>query len=139
MQANLVWNIEQGLKISGLQVGQAEVARGKLWDRARRFFEEYDLLLVPAAGTLPFPVEVISPPEVGGRKMENYVEWLGLTYAITLTGLPSLVVPCGFSKSGLPVGIQIVGRRLSEAALLRAAAAFEQARPWANKHPNLGQ
>lgn len=137
MQANLVWNTEYGLTLSGLQVAQAEVARGKLWDRVQRFFDEYDLLLVPAAGTLPFPVEVISPPEVGGRKMENYVEWLGLTYAITLTGLPSLVVPCGFSRSGLPVGIQIVGRRLSEANLLRAASAFENARPWTDKHPDL--
>jgi amidase len=99
--------------------------------------EKSDLAFIPAAGTLPFPVEIISPPEVGGRKMENYVEWLGLTYAITLTGLPALVIPCGFSKSGLPVGIQIVGRRLAEANLLRAAAAFEKARPWADRHPDL--
>lgn len=137
MQPNLVWNTEYGLTLSGVEVGRAEVARGKLWDRVRRFFEDYDLLLAPAAGTLPFPVETISPPEVGGRKMENYVEWLGLTYAITLTGLPSLVVPCGFSKSGLPVGIQIVGRRLAEANLLKAAAAFERIQPWSNRHPDL--
>lgn len=137
MQANLVWNTEYGLTLSGREVYQAETARGKLWDRVWRFFEDYDLLLAPAAATLPFPVETISPPEINGRKMENYVEWLGLSYGITLTGLPSLVVPCGFSKSGLPVGIQIVGRRLGEANILRAAAAFEKVRPWSDKHPVL--
>lgn len=130
MQPNLVWNIEKGLKLSALEVGRAEVARGALAERARRFFANFDLLLVPAASTLPFPVETTSPPEIGGRKMANYVEWLGLTYGITLAGLPSIVVPCGQSASGLPVGLQIVGRRLNEAAILRAAAAFEQIRPW---------
>ncbi len=137
MQPNLVWNIEQGFKLSALDVGKAQIARSALWQRARRFFEKYDILLVPTAGALPFPFETISPPVVGGRQMSNYVEWLGITYGITLTGLPSISVPCGWSEDGLPVGIQIVGRRLAEASILRAAAAFEQARPWNNRRPAL--
>jgi amidase len=137
MQPNLVWNIEQGLSLGALQVGQAEVARGVLWRRTLSFFEGYDLLLTPAAGTVPFPVEVVSPLEVAGRRMGNYVEWLGITYAITLTGLPAIVVPCGHTTQGLPVGLQIVGRRLAEASILRAAAAFEQVRPWDHQRPRL--
>jgi len=137
MQPNLVWNIEQGLKLSAAEMGKAEMARTLLWERARRFFETYDLLLVPAAAALPFPFTTISPPEVAGRKMDNYVEWLGLSYGITLTGLPSICVPCGWSANGLPVGLQIVGRRLAEASILRAAAAFEQARPWHDRRPTL--
>ena len=127
MQPNLVGNIERGLKLSGLEVGQANVTMGVLWQRARLFFEDYDFLVTPAASTTPFPVETISPPYVGGRKMETYVDWLGITYGITLVGLPAIVVPCGRSSTGMPVGLQIVGRRMGEAALLRAAAAFEQA------------
>lgn len=137
MQPNLVWNIEQGFKLSAAELGKAEVARSAYYQRVRRFFDKYDLLLVPAASTLPFPYEIVSPPEVGGRQMSNYVEWLGVTYGITLAGLPSICVPCGWSEDGLPVGIQIVGRRLAEASILRAAAAFEQARPWADRRPAL--
>lgn len=129
MQPNLVWNIEKGVKLSATEVSRAEIARGALWQRARRFFESHDLLLTPAAATLPFPVEVISPPEIAGRVMDNYVDWLGITYGITVAGLPAIVVPCGLSKEGLPVGLQIVGRSLGEAAILRAAAAFEKIRP----------
>jgi amidase len=137
MQKNLVWNVEQGYKLSALDVGKAQQARSALWQRARQFFKKYDLLLVPAAATLPFPFETISPPEIAGRKMENYVEWLGITYGITVAGLPSIVVPVGWSEDGLPVGMQIVGRRLDEASILRAAAAFQQVRPWQQRRPPL--
>ena len=130
MQPNLVWNIEKGLNLSALEVGQATIGLGALWQRARSFFQNYDFLITPAASTTPFPVETISPPYVGGRKMETYVDWLGIAYGITLTGLPAIVVPCGRSSTGMPVGLQIVGRRMGEAALLRAAAAFEQVSPW---------
>jgi len=69
--------------------------------------------------------------------MENYVEWIMLTYAITLTGLPAISLPCGWTQKGLPVGIQIVGRRLSEWTLLQAASAYELAAPWTDKRPPL--
>ncbi len=137
MQPNLVWNIEMGLKLSAAEIGHAVAAQSLYYERVRRFMQDYDLLLVPAAATLPFPFEVISPPTIAGRTMSNYVEWLGLSYGITLAGLPSIVVPCGWSADGLPVGIQIVGKALGEATILRAAAAFEQARPWDDRSPVL--
>ncbi|HEX2910094.1 MAG TPA: amidase [Chloroflexia bacterium] len=137
MQPNLVWNIEQGMKLSARQVGKAQVAQSNYYQRVNKFMQNYDLLVLPAAATLPFPFETISPPQVGGRSMDNYVEWLGLAYGITLAGLPSIVVPCGWSEDGLPVGIQIVGKPLGEAAILKAAACFEAVRPWANRRPEL--
>jgi amidase len=80
-------------------------------------------------------VEQPYPTEINGRALDNYVQWFFLTYAVTVTALPVISVPCGFTKSGLPVGLQIVGRRRQEAAVLRAAAAFEAAAPWADRIP----
>ena len=97
--------------------------------------ETRDLLILPTTSVPPFPVEQPYPTEINGKPLENYIQWAFLTYGITLTGLPAISVPCGFTRSGLPVGLQIVGRRHQEAAVLRAAAAFEAAAPWADKIP----
>jgi amidase len=115
MQAGLVWNIEQGLALSPV--------------------ETRDLLVLPTVAVPPFPVERPYPTEINGKPLEHYTQWFFLTYGITVTGLPAISVPCGFTRSGLPVGLQIVGRRRQEAAVLRAAAAFESAAPWADKIP----
>jgi amidase len=94
-----------------------------------------DLLLLPTVAVPPFPVEQPYPTEINGKPLDNYTQWFFLTYGITVTGLPVISVPCGFTRSGLPVGLQIVGRRRQEAAVLRAAAAFEAAAPWAAAIP----
>ena len=135
MQAGLVWNIEQGLALTPKAIGRAETLRGLLWQRVRAFMETRDLLILPTTSVPPFPVEQPYPTEINGKPLENYIQWAFLTYGITLTGLPAISVPCGFTRSGLPVGLQIVGRRHQEAAVLRAAAAFEAAAPWADKIP----
>ena len=137
MQAGLVWNIEQGLALTPQEIGRAEVLRGALWQRVRAFMETRDLLILPTTSVPPFPVEQPYPTEINGKPLDNYIQWAFLTYGITLTGLPAISVPCGFTRSGLPVGLQIVGRRHQEAAVLRAAAAFEKAAPWADKIPKL--
>ena len=135
MQAGLVWNIEQGLALPPEAIGRAETLRADLWQRVRAFMETRDLLILPTTAVPPFPVEQPYPTEINGKPLDNYIQWAFLTYAITLTGLPAISVPCGFTRSGLPVGLQIVGRRRQEAAVLRAAAAFEAAVPWADKIP----
>jgi amidase len=133
----LVWNIEEGLTLTATQWGKAEMARTALWHRVRTFFERYDLLLTPTVAVLPFPLEWDYPPEIHGHRVETYIDWFLLTYAITVTGLPAISVPAGWTADGLPVGLQIVGRRWGEAAVLRAAAALEAARPWAGRRPPL--
>ncbi|MDR7482273.1 MAG: amidase [Armatimonadota bacterium] len=135
MTPHLVWNIEQGLALSPRAIARAEQRRTALWHRTRGFMEAYDLLLLPTTPIPPFPVEQPYPTELGGQPMRHYLHWLYLTYAITLTGLPAISVPCGLTRAGLPVGLQIVGRRRAEAAVLRAAAAYERAAPWAHLIP----
>jgi amidase len=135
MQKGLVWNIEQGLRLTPEEIARAELMRTILWHRVRTFMETRELLILPTVAVPPFPVEQPYPTEINGKPLDNYTQWFFLTYGITLTGLPVISVPCGFTKCGLPVGLQIVGRRRQEVMVLRAAAAFEAAAPWADKIP----
>jgi len=117
------------------EIARGELLRSVLWHRVRSFMATRDLLVLPTVGVQPFPVEQPYPTEINGKPLEHYTQWFNLTYGITLTGLPAISVPCGFTRSGLPVGLQIVGRRHHEDSVLRAAAAFEAAAPWADRIP----
>ncbi|MGH7388642.1 MAG: amidase [Candidatus Rokuibacteriota bacterium] len=135
MQPNLVKNVEQGLTLTAADAARCETARTALHHRVREFFARHDLLLTPTTAVKPFPVEQWYPAEINGQPMPTYVDWVLLTYAFTVVGLPAISVPCGFTTDGLPVGLQIVGRWRDEATVLRAAAAFEAAAPWADRRP----
>ncbi|MGZ5842770.1 MAG: amidase [Xanthobacteraceae bacterium] len=125
LKPEVIWNIEQGLKLSVEQLERAEAQRVVLARRALKFFESYDLLLSPATIVPPFPIENRYVAECAGKKFDNYVEWLGIVYAITLACCPALSLPCGFTASGLPVGLQMVARPRAEADLLAGAKALE--------------
>lgn len=135
MQEHLVRNIEAGQRLTPSEIGRAERRRTELWHRVRSFFERWDLILTPTTAVPPFPVEVLAPTAIAGRPLGHYIEWALLTYAFTVVGVPAISVPCGFTRAGLPVGLQIAGRWRDEATVLRAAAAFERARPWADRRP----
>jgi len=135
MQKGLVWNIEQGLRLTPQEIARGEKLRTALWHRVRTFMETRDLLILPTVAVPPFPVEQPYPSEINGKPLDNYTQWFFLTYGISVTGLPAISVPCGFTQGGLPVGLQIVGRRRQEAAVLTAAAAFEAAAPWEGRIP----
>jgi len=136
MNPNLVANIEQGLKLSAAEIGRAEKNRTLIYQRVHQFFEKYHLLITPTVAIPPFPVEIPYPKEINGQPMADYTDWFILTYAISITGHPAISVPCGFTAAGFPVGLQIIGRRLAEDTVLRAAAAFETIAPWqAHKPP----
>jgi amidase len=137
MQKELVRDVERGLALTAKEIARSEVLRSMLWHRVRTFMETRDLLVLPTVAVQPFPVEQPYPTEINGKPSDTYTQWFSLTYAITLTGLPAISVPCGFTNRGLPVGLQIVGRRRQEAAVLRAAAAFEAAAPWAARLPRV--
>jgi amidase len=139
MQDNLVRNIEQGLALTPAEIGQGERLRTDLFHRVRAFMERYDLILTPTAAVPPFPVELTSGPrEINGVEMTHYIQWALLTYAFTVINAPAISVPGGFTRDGLPVGLQIVGRWRDEVGVLRAAAAFERKVPWAHRRPPLG-
>jgi amidase len=135
MQESLVRDIEQGLALTAKDIARAEVLRSVLWHRVQAFMATRDLLVLPTVAVRPFPVEQPYPTQINGKPLSNYTQWLYLTYGITVTGLPAISVPCGFTRDGLPVGLQIVGRRCQDAAVLSAAAAFEAAAPWVDRVP----
>jgi amidase len=135
MQKDLVSDVEHGLALTTRDIARSELLRSVLWQRVQTFMTTRDLLVLPTVAVPPFRVEQPYPTEINGKPLDNYFQWFSLTYGITLTGLPAISVPCGFTRGGLPVGLQIVGRRRQEAAVLRAAAAFEAAAPWAAPIP----
>ena len=135
MQRDLVEDVERGLALTAEEIARGEALRSVLWHRVRAFMATRDLLVLPTVAVPPFPVEQPYPAQINGRPLGGYTEWFFLTYAITLTGLPAISVPCGFTRDGLPVGLQLVGSRRQDAAVLRAAAAVEAAAPWADRLP----
>ena len=106
------------------------------WQRIRPFFEKYDLLLTPAVTVPPFELGIFGPGEIAGNKVST-LEWMAFTYPFNMTGQPAASVPCGWTDDGLPIGLQIIGRRFDDATVLKAASAFEQASPWTDKRPPL--
>jgi amidase len=133
----VVWNIEQGLKLNTGDVARAEAKRKDLCARVGEFMERYEFLLLPVSQVAPFPVEIDWVREINGTKMETYIDWMATCYAITVTGLPAISVPGGFTKDGLPIGLQIVGRHQREFDVLQLAFAFEQATQHGKMHPNI--
>jgi aspartyl-tRNA(Asn)/glutamyl-tRNA(Gln) amidotransferase subunit A len=126
--------IEGTLRNPPTKYVQAWFDRLAWWQYPRAFFEKYDLLLTPTIACPPFKVGLDNPSEIAGRPVQPYA-WLPFTYPFNMTGQPAASVPCGFTNDGLPVGLQIVGRRFADRAVLQAAAAFERLRPWADKRP----
>ena len=124
LKPEVIWNIEEGLKLTVGQLERAEAQRVAMTARTLEFFETYDLLLTPATIVAPFPIENRYVAECAGKKFDNYVEWLGIVYAITLVCCPALSLPCGFTASGLPVGLQMVAPPRGEGA---ASGARERA------------
>src|SRR5262245_30009263 len=137
MKDTVVWNIEQGLKLSGADVARAEAKRTELYQRVRVFMERYEFLILPVSQIAPFPVEVDWVRQINGVKMESYIDWMATCYAITLTGLPAISVPCGFTDAGLPIGLQIVGRHQRDFDVLQLAFAFEQATQYGKTRPSI--
>lgn len=127
LKPEIIWNIEKGLSLTTAERGRAERMQAELYRNMMTFFETYDLLLCPTAIVPPFDVYTRYVEEVDGHRFDNYIDWIAITFAITLTGCPALSVPAGFSDHGLPVGVQIIAPPREEARALAAAALLEQA------------
>jgi amidase len=135
LNEDVIWNIEQGRRLTGPQLGAAEKAHGALYQRVREFMEDHEFLLAPVVQLPPFDVTQPYPAEVAGERMETYIDWMKSCYFISAVGLPAASVPCGFTEDGLPVGLQIVGRHRDDLGVLQLAHAFEQATQHHLRHP----
>jgi amidase len=129
------WHVIEGRKLTGPQLSRIEAKRTALYQSMRRFMEKYEFFVLPVNQVLPFEVRTRYPTEIAGVKMENYLAWMKSAYYISTVGNPSMSVPCAFSASGLPVGIQIVGRHNDDWGVLQMAYAFEQATNIGKRRP----
>jgi aspartyl-tRNA(Asn)/glutamyl-tRNA(Gln) amidotransferase subunit A len=125
---------EEATGLTAIDYVKANSARQALWNTLRRFFDRYDLLLTPTIAVPPFQAATEGPREIAGRPVER-LGWTPFSYPFNISGNPALTIPAGFTGSGLPVGLQIVGRRYDEATVLRAGANFEAIQPWAHLRP----
>jgi aspartyl-tRNA(Asn)/glutamyl-tRNA(Gln) amidotransferase subunit A len=116
------------------QLTDAMVARKAVNNKMWRFMRKYDLLLTPTLAVPPFEIGIQGPTMIDGREVEPF-EWLHFTYPLNFTGQPAASVPAGWTDDGLPIGLQIVGRHLDDALVLRASACFEAAQPWKDRWP----
>ena len=128
--------VERGLELRGVDFANALSARHDFWEQVRRIYERFDLLLCPTLAVPPFAVGQDDADPIGGELL-GPLQWTRFTYPFNLTGQPAASVPAGWTKSGLPIGLQIVGDRHADLVVLQAARAWEQVQPWRDKRPVL--
>jgi amidase len=126
LKPEVVWNTEKGLALTGADIAHAERLRSQLFRRILAFFATYDLLLCPATIVAPYPVGQRYVADVNGHPFENYYRWLAIAYAFTVVCCPAISIPAGFTRGGLPVGVQIAAAPRGEARLLAGARQLER-------------
>jgi amidase len=137
LKDTVLWNIEQGMKLTPEKIARAAQLRTTLFHRMRAFLERYEFLACPVNQLPPFPADLEWPREIAGTKLENYLDWMKSCYYITITSHPAVSVPAGFTPDGLPVGLQIVGRYRADFSVLQLAHAFESATGIGKRRPAL--
>ena len=135
MDPLMVLRAELAAAATATDVGLAEMAQARIYQRIRELFERYDVIITPTAPVAPFPLGIDYPSEISGVAINSPFEQLGLTSLFNMTGHPAISVPAGWTDSDLPVGLQIVGPWRDDERVLKVAAAYEQARPWAHRWP----
>ncbi len=135
MKDTVRWNIEEGAKLTGADIARAEKLRTELYHRVRKFFDEYDYLLLPVVQVPPFDVKERWVKSINGIEQPTYLDWMKSCYLISATTLPCLSIPAGFTDDGLPIGIQIVGKQNADFSVLQLGYGFEQATKFALQRP----
>jgi amidase len=139
LKDTVIQEIESGRRLSGPQLGEAERLRTELYYRLRTFMETYEFLILPVTQVVPFDVKRRYVTEIEGIPMGTYIDWMKSCYYVTMTTLPAISVPCGFTPEGLPVGVQIVGRYQDDLGVLQLAHAFEEATGFWKSSPSVAR
>jgi amidase len=127
LKDTILWNYEEGLKLSAQDVAVAELKRQALWQRVREFMQTYEFMILPVTQVPPFDVTQPYVTEIDGEAMPNYIAWMKSCYYISILSNPAISVPAGFTSEGLPIGLQIVGRIRDDFGVLQIAHAYESA------------
>jgi len=135
LKDTILWNYEQGLKLTAQDIALAETKRAALWQRVREFMQRYDFMMLPVTQVPPFDVTQPYVTEINGVAMPNYIAWMKSCYYISVLGNPALSVPAGFTASGLPIGLQIVGRMRDDMGVLQMGQAYEAATGFGKQRP----
>ena len=135
VKADAVWEVERGRGFAASRVQAASAARSQWYRAAAGLFDRFDALALPTAQVWPFAVEIDWPAEIAGVAMDTYHRWMEVMIPASLAGLPAVAVPAGFGAAGLPMGLQLVGRRGSDARLLQLAEAYHAATDWPSARP----
>jgi amidase len=135
LKDTVIWNVEQGRRLTGPQVARAMRLHGALLERVRAFFARYDALVLPVSQVPPFPIEQPYVTAIDGVALGSYLDWMRSCYWVSVMCCPSIAVPAGFTPEGLPVGLQIVGPPRAERDLLGLALAYEEATGLWRRHP----
>jgi amidase len=130
LKPEIVWNVELGLALSGAEIRQSQDAQRQVFANASAFMQDYDLLLCPATILPAYPIEERYPGYSAGLEYAEYYRWLAICCAITTTTLPVITLPCGKTDSGLPIGLQLIGKPHGEPQLFALASYIEQIFDW---------
>jgi len=133
------WHLAEGRKLTGPYLSRLEIKRSALYRRFQQFLEKYEFLIMPVSQVLPFDVNTHYPTQINGVPMLTYIDWMRSAYYISVVGNPAISVPCAFSKTGLPIGIQIIGRHNADLSVLQMGYAFEQATKIGNRRPKIAE
>jgi amidase len=131
------FEVAQAERATGADIGRAMARQARMYDQSRQFFERYEYFILPVTQVEPFDVNTPYPTEIAGTAMASYIDWMRACWYVTMMSNPAISVPGGFSVSGLPVGLQIVGRHRDEWSVLQLAHAFEQATLYGKRRPSI--
>jgi len=131
------YEVREAERLTAADVGRAWARQARMHEQSRQFFQQYDFFVLPVTQVAPFDVTVPYPTEIAGTPMATYLDWMRSCWYITFMSNPAMSVPAGFTSSGLPIGLQLVGRHRDDWSVLQLGHAFEQATGHAGRLPGI--